>query len=71
MLLFLTQFKCDLLDSNSTLLMVSSFMVVDTECLSDIIFFFSENLTPSELKKLKNKQRKAKLKAELEQQVST
>lgn len=51
--------------------MVSSFMVVDTECLSDIIFFFSENLTPSELKKLKNKQRKAKLKAELEQQVST
>lgn len=33
------------------------------------VCFISENLTPAELKKVKNKQRKAKKKAEMEQQV--
>jgi peptide alpha-N-acetyltransferase len=36
--------------------------------LKFVFFFFAENLAPSELKKLRNKQRKQRRKAELERQ---
>lgn len=56
---------------SGTLLCLSHHFYKKTNYLVSILFFFYflENLSPADLKKLKNKERKAKKKAEMEQQV--